>query len=142
MTTSTFSLELLIYDFLFDPARTLQASAYETCDCTRMPLHTPKTLDTCIKIKPCWIKKASRCAADRMSHTFYKIQRSYETIICICYFIRSFVKIVLYLHFLYTKDDWLWQLKRNMNDGIIIFLTSWLRRLTSLFFLIQDNFMF
>ena len=26
-----------------------QASAYEACDCMRMPLHTPKTLETCKK---------------------------------------------------------------------------------------------
>ena len=25
----------------------VQASAYEACDCTRTPLHMPKTLETC-----------------------------------------------------------------------------------------------
>ena len=43
------------------------------------------------KSMPCLIKKASRCAADRMSITakffifpFYQTQRSYEKIVCIC----------------------------------------------------------
>ena len=40
-----------------------------------------------------------------LSSSFYKIQRSYEKIMCICYFIGSVVKIALYLHFLYTKDE-------------------------------------
>ena len=59
-----------------------------------------------------------------LSFTFYKMQRSCEKIMCISLFIGFVVKIVLYLHFLYTKDDRLWQIKkRNMNDGTIIFLT-------------------
>ena len=83
---------------------------------------------------PCLIKKASRCAADHtsrttmffiiLSSTFYKIQRSYEKIMCICYFIGSLVKIVLYLHFLDINDKDFDKLKRNMNDGTIVFLTS------------------
>ena len=60
-----------------------QASAYEACDCTRMPLHTSKTLETCKKSVPCLIKKASKCAEDRTSFTFYKTHRSYEKIMCI-----------------------------------------------------------
>ena len=54
------------------------------------------------KSTPCLIKKASRCAADRTSRTttffaftFCKTERSYEKIMCICYFIGSVVKIVL-----------------------------------------------
>ena len=78
-----------------------QASAYEACDHTRMPLHTPKTLEMCIKSTPCLIRKASRHAADCTS----------KTATCFSYFIGSVVKIVLYLHFLYTKDGRLHQIK-------------------------------
>ena len=52
------------------------------------------------------------------------------------YFIVSVVKIVLYLHFLYTKDNRLRQMndvmmmEKNMNDGTIVFLTSLLIVLT------------
>ena len=38
-----------------------------------------------------------------LSFTFYKVQRSCEKIMCVCYFIGSVVKFVLHLHFLYTK---------------------------------------
>ena len=105
------------------------------------------------KSMPCLIKKALRCAADRtsktffLSPTFYKIQRSYEKIMCICYFIRSVLKIVLYLHFLYTKDDWLRQIKKkhewwnNCFSGVFTYYLN-LKTFASLFFLIQDNFMF
>ena len=85
----------------------LQASAYEACNHMHMPLHIPKTLEMCKKSMPCLIKKALRCVADCTSKatlfmsTFYKIQRSYEKIMCICYFISSVV-----------------------NDGAIIFLMS------------------
>ena len=41
-----------------------QASTYEACDCTRMPLHMSKTLETCKKSTPCLIKKASKCVED------------------------------------------------------------------------------
>ena len=64
------------------------------------------------KSTPCLIKKASRCAADRMSKTtfFYlplslKYKDLTKKIMCICYFIGSVVKMVLYLHILYTKND-------------------------------------
>ena len=94
-----------------------QASAHEACNRTRTSMHTPKTLEACKKIRPCLIKKASRCAADRTSKTnvFYvplslKYKRSYEKIMCIYCFIGSVIKIVLYLHFLYTKDDRLRQM--------------------------------
>ena len=79
---------------------------------------------------PCLIKKASRCVADRMlkqqrflSFTFYIAQRSYKKIMCICLLFDCFsgeyyiiilylyYYIVLYLHFLYTKDDKLPQIK-------------------------------
>ena len=73
----------------------------ETYDRTCTPLRTPKTIETCIKCTPCLIKKSSRCAADArlkqqrfLSANFFKIQRSYKKIMCICYFIGSVVKIV------------------------------------------------
>ena len=93
-----------------------QASAHEACNRTRTSMHTPKTLEAWKKIRPCLIKKASRCA-DRTSKTnvFYvplslKYKRSYEKIMCIYCFIGSVVKIVLYLHLLYRKDDRLRQM--------------------------------
>ena len=39
--------------------------------------------------------------------------RSSKKIMCICYFIDLVVKIVLYLHFLYTKNNRLWQIKKK-----------------------------
>ena len=45
------------------------ASAYEACNHMCMPLHTPKALETCKKSTPCFIQKASRCAAERTSKT-------------------------------------------------------------------------
>ena len=36
-------------------------------ECTRTPLLTPKTLETCKQSTPCLTQKASRCAADRTS---------------------------------------------------------------------------
>ena len=48
-----------------------------------------------------------------LSFTFYKTQISYKRIMCICYFIGSVVKILLYLHFLYTKDDRPQQIKKK-----------------------------
>ena len=78
---------------------------------------------------------------------FYKIQRSYEKIMCICYFIGSVVKIVLYLYFLYTKDERLQQIKKkhewwnNCFSYVFTYCLN-LKTFASLFFLIQDNFMF
>ena len=70
---------------------------------------------------PYLIRKASKHAAD---HTSKKA-------ICFTSFIGSVVKIVLYLHFRYTKDGRLHQIKkRNMNDGKIIFLMPLLIILT------------
>ena len=58
-----------------------------------------------------------------LSFTFYKTQDltgkscvficSYEKIMCICYFTGSVVKILLHLHFLYTKDNRLQQIKKK-----------------------------
>ena len=101
-----------------------QALAYETCDCTQMPLHTPKTLETSKKSIPCLIKKASRCVIDRMSKTKNVFHLSLsikhkdltrKSCVFICYFIGSVVKIVLYFYFLYTKDNKLQKIKKNMK---------------------------
>ena len=102
--------------------------------CTRLKQRRAK------KSTPCLIKKASRCAADRTSKTtlfvfhFYITQRSYEKIMCIYLLFDWFmVKIVLFLHYiyvLYTKDDRLDRLKRNMSGGQIVFLTSLIIALT------------
>ena len=47
-----------------------------------------------------------------------------KSCVFIGYFIGPMVKVVLYLHFLYTKDNRLRQIKKNMNDEKIAFLTS------------------
>ena len=110
--------------------RCSQASAYETCERTRTPLHTPKTLDMLKKSTPCLIKKASRCAADRtskttfLSFTFYVTHKDFTRKSCvfICCLIGSVVRIVL--HFLYTKEERLRQIKKKHDCGTIVFLTA------------------
>ena len=113
-----------------------QALAYETCDCTQMPLHTPKTLETCKKSMPCLIKKASRCVIDWMSKTKNVVYLSLsikhkdltrKSCVFICYFIGSVVKIALHKTKDMTDFD---RLKRNMYDGIVVFLASLLILLT------------
>ena len=47
-----------------------QASAYEACNCTCMPLHAPKT-EMCKKNKPCLIQKASRCVSKTKLFIFH-----------------------------------------------------------------------
>ena len=47
-----------------------------------------------------------------LSFTFRKTKRSYEKIMCI-YFTGSVVKIVSYLHLLYTKDGRLQQIEKK-----------------------------
>ena len=98
-----------------------QALAYETCDCTQMPLHTPKTL---------------RCVIDRMSKTKNAFHLSLsikhkdltrKSCVFICYFIGSVVKIALHKTKDMTDFD---RLKRNMYDGIVVFLASLLILLT------------
>ena len=68
---------------------------------------THACLCTCLKQRcakksmPCLIRKASRRAADCMS----------KTATCFIYFIGSVVKTVLYLHFPYSKNGRLHQIK-------------------------------
>ena len=81
-----------------------------------MPLHTPKTLEMCKKSSPWWVFQGAwqiaRLKQRFLSPNFYDIQRSYEKILCICYFISSVVKIALYLQFFDTKDR-LQQIKKK-----------------------------
>ena len=124
---------------------------HEVCDCTRTPLHTPKTLR---KSTSCLIKKASRCAADRTSKTttffiFHFLGNTkilWENCVCLL-FIGSVVKTILYLHFLYTEDNRLPQIKKKhkwwhnrFSDVFTYPFNLW--HFASLFFLTKDNFMF
>ena len=54
-----------MYIYIYIYIYIYKASAYEACDRTRTPPHTPKTLETCKKM----IKKASGRVADRTSKT-------------------------------------------------------------------------
>ena len=47
----------------------VQASVYEVCDATHMPLHTPKTLEPCKKKHTLFDKKSFKLVADCMSKT-------------------------------------------------------------------------
>ena len=59
------------------------------------------------------MQQITRLKQHYLSFTFYKTQRFYEKVMCIFYFIDSVVKIVLYLHFLYTKGDRHRQIKKK-----------------------------
>ena len=107
-----------------------QTSAYEACDRTRTPLQTPTTLETSKKNRPCLIRKASRRAADRTS----------KITTCFIYFISSVVKIVfIYIFFTQRMADFI-KLKRNMNDGKIIFLMPLLKKFCFSFLLDTSKF--
>ena len=107
----------------------MQALAYKTCDRKRTPLHMPKT-ELCKKIIPCLVQKASRCAADCTSKTsvFY-LWLSINTKILwknhVCLFFISLVHWwKLFLCSLHKGWQTSKELKRNINDGTIIFLAS------------------
>ena len=115
-----------------------QASAYEARDRTRTPLHTPKTLETCKKSTPCLIQKASRCAADRTSKTTFfifhflcntKIVRENHVYLFVIWLVQWWKLYYIYIFFTQRTTDFD-RLKRNMNDGTIVFLTSLLIALT------------
>ena len=113
-----------------------KALAYEACHHMCTPLHMPTTLERCKKSMHCLIQKASRCAADCMSKTImlFIFHFLYNTKIfgenhVYLFFISLFQWWKLYyifIFFTYIKKE----LKRNMNDGTIIFLTSLLIILT------------
>ena len=94
----------------------IHASAYEVCDHTHMPLHTPlctpKTLAICKKkSSPCLIQKASRCADLTSKTTFFYLSLSIKhkdltkkSCLFIFYFIGSVVKIACF-YFVCIKDN-------------------------------------
>ena len=100
------------------------------CLCTRL-----KHLRRAKKNMPCLIKKVSRCAADRTSKTgtFFIFQRSCKKLSKIILenhthlFVISLIQWwkLYYIYIFFTQratDVNRW--KRNMNDGTIVFLTS------------------
>ena len=118
-----------------------QALAYEPSDHARMPLHTPKTVETCKKSLPCLIQKLQSHVNAKLSFTCCKTQRSYKNIF---YFIGSVVKI-LWFYFLYVKDDRLqkhyketWMMNYRFSDVFTYRLN--LKNFVSLFFLIISCF--
>ena len=85
----------------------MQASAYEVYERIRTFLHTQ---NRDVQKKAHFAKSFKVCGRlHTQNNVFYLSlsikQRSYEKISCICYFIGSVVKIVLYLHFRDPKDD-------------------------------------
>ena len=113
-----------------------QASTYEASDCTCMPLHTPKSFGTCKISTTCLITKASRCAADHTSKTtmFFFFQRSYDKLSKILqqnhvYLLISLIQwwklYYIYIFFTQRTTDFN-RLKRNMNGGTTVFLTTFL----------------
>ena len=116
------------------------------------PLHTTKTLETSKKSMPCLIKNASRSVADCtskkqcfLSFTFYKTQRSYKKIMCVYFLFHWFSgENCMFLFCLHKGRQTSKELKRNMkycfSDVFTYHLN--LKNFVSLFFLIQDNFMF
>ena len=114
--------------------------------------HALNTRDMQKKAWLVWLKKLRgvwqiACLKQRfLSPTFYKIQRSYEKVMCICYFIGSVLEIVWYLHFLCTKDDRLQPMKKkhewwnNCFSEVLTYRLN-LKNFASPLFLIQDNFM-
>ena len=141
-----------------------QASAYEAYDRTRTPLHTPETLETCKK-SFFWLKKfpgvwqITRLKQESfLSFPFYQTQRSYEKITCICLLfywfsgengirsshprystkegvLKNFVKFTG-KHL--CQSVFLINLQAPLNSLLIVLTCKNL----SLFFLIQDNFIF
>ena len=80
-----------------------------------------------------------------LSFTFYITQRSYEKIMCIYFLFHWFSgeNCIIFLFSLHKERQTSKELKRNMNDGTIVFTYRLnLKNSSSLFFLIQDNFMF
>ena len=98
----------------------------------RTPLHTPTTLEACKKSTPCLIQKALRCAADRTSKT---------TTLFIFHFLYN-TKILREnnVYFFISLFQW-WKLY-YIFTFFIQRITDFKRVFASLFFLIQDNFMF
>ena len=117
---------------------TAQASAYEACIHMRTPLHPPKTPETCKKKKAClvWLKKlwgVQQIA--RLKRFFYlPLSIKYKDLTRkSCVFVISFVQCwkLYYIYIFSTQRTTDFdKLKRNMNDGTIVFLASLLIILT------------
>ena len=85
-----------------------------------MPLHTPKTIKTC---KNKYVLFDSKSLKQRFSSfTFYKKQRSYKKIMCVYFLFHWFSgENCMFSHSLRKGWQTSKELKRNMNDGTIIF---------------------
>ena len=102
------------------------------CDCTRTLLHTPKTLETCKKLRLVWFKKLqgvrqiARLKRQRFSaFTSYKTQRSYEESMGVYFLLHWFSgENCMFLRFLRKGRQTSKELKRNMNDGTVVLLMS------------------
>ena len=110
-----------------------KASAYEACDRTCTPLHMPKTLEMSKK-KTClvWFKKFQEVwqIPHKKQHcflflTFYNTKRSYKKFMCVYFLFHWFSgENCMFLCFLHKGWQTSNELKRNMNDGTIVFLMS------------------
>ena len=112
----------------------VQALAYEASDRMRMPLHTPKTLETWKKKahfvwlkNPQGVQQITRLKQQQfLSFTFYKAQRSYKKIICIYFLLHwlSGENCIMFTFSSHTIRQTSTDLKIDMNDGTFIFLMS------------------
>ena len=94
---------------------------------------------TCAKKSmPCLIKKGSRCVADRTSKTTFfiflllystKILQENHVYLFVIWLVQWWKLYCIYILFTQRTIDFHW-LKRNINDGTIVFLTSLLVALT------------
>ena len=117
---------------------TLQVSAYEACDRTRTPLHTPKNVRDVLK-KAClvWLKKLQGVRQiARLKQLFYlflnyntKILQENHLCLCVIWLLQWWKLCYIHIFFTQRTTD-LGRLKRNMDDGTIVFLTSLLTSLT------------
>ena len=95
-------------------------------------LHTPKTLEIGKKSMPCLVQKLQgvwqiACLKRQffLSFPFYKTQISYEKIMCVCFLFHWFSgENWMFLFSWHKGPQTSKELKRNMNDGTILFLTS------------------
>ena len=114
-----------------------QASAYEACSCMCMPQHMPKMLDVLKKACLVWLKKGqgvwqiARLKQRFLSFFYYIAQRSYKKIVYlfVIWLVQWWKLYCIYILFTQRTIDF-HRLKRNINDGTIVFLTSLLVALT------------
>ena len=104
---------------------------------TRTPLHTPKTLETCKKKarlvsfkKLQGVRQITRLKQQRfLSFTFYITQKSYAKMCIYLFHWFSGENCIIFIFFTSERQTSK-ELKRNMNDGTMVFLTSLLIVLT------------